>query len=119
MPQTSSQAMSNVWEKAGVILGGLSLIAAIVAFATPEIRCFFKLPSESCLSVSKPRLGVGVAIVFDPPSNVRQSPNGKILCSIQKSTTINIYNSVDDWYETDICGTKGVIHSSQITFQPN
>lgn len=136
--------MSNVWGKAGVVLGGLSLIAAIGAFATPEVRCFFNLPSESCLPVSErePELNptptptesvpvptptqptpqiskAEVAIVFDPPSNVRQSPNSNSLCSIRERTTINIYGSIGDWYYTDICGTMGVIHSSQITFQPN
>jgi hypothetical protein len=136
--------MSNVWDKAGVILGGLGLIAAIGAFATPEVRCFFDLPSESCSPVSEqepevtptptPTQSVSVpaptqptpqisqaevAIVFDPPSNVRQSPNGNFLCSIRERTTINIYGSIGDWYYTDICGTMGVIHSDQITFQPN
>ena len=61
----------------------------------------------------------GVAIVFDPPSNVRDSPNGKILCSVRVRTTINIYDSTDSWYRTDICGEMGVIHDSQITFSPN
>jgi len=90
--------MSNAWEKAGVILGGLSLIAAIGAFVTPEVRCFFDLPSESCSPVSErepeatptptptqsvpvpaptqPALQIfnaEVAIVFDPPSNVSQT----------------------------------------------
>lgn len=134
--------MSNVWEKAGVFLGGLSLISAIGAFATPEVRCFLGLPSELCSPVSEqePRATptptstqsvptptrltpqiykAEVAIVFDPPSNVRQSPNGNFLCSIRERTTINIYSSTGDWYYTDICGTMGVIHSSQITFQPN
>jgi hypothetical protein len=61
---------------------------------------------------------VGVAIVFDPPSNVRTSPNGKILCSVRENVTVNIYGSVDDWYYTDVCGngTKGVIHSTQVRF---
>lgn len=60
-----------------------------------------------------------MAIVFDPPSNVRQSPNGDFLCSIQERTTINIQGLTGDWYYTDVFGKMGVIHSSQITFQPN
>lgn len=57
------------------------------------------------------------AIVFSPPSNVRDSPNGTIPCSINRVTPINIYGSTDDWYYTDACGRIGVIHSSQIRFQ--
>ena len=56
------------------------------------------------------------AFVFDPPSNVRTSPNGSILCSINSPTSINIYGSVGSWYYTDVCGSNGVIDSSQIRF---
>jgi hypothetical protein len=62
---------------------------------------------------------IGVAIVFDPPSNVRESPNGRILCSVREKTTINIYGSTSSWYYTDVCDNMGVIDSSQITFKPN
>ncbi len=58
----------------------------------------------------------GAAIVFDPPSNVRMSPNGAILCSVKRRTTINIYGSSGSWYNTDICGTMGVINRDQIRF---
>jgi len=58
----------------------------------------------------------GVAIVFDPPSNVRANPNGDILCSVRSKVTINIYDSIGDWYYTDVCGNKGVIHKSQVKF---
>ncbi|MBW4694692.1 MAG: hypothetical protein KME27_23325 [Lyngbya sp. HA4199-MV5] len=57
-----------------------------------------------------------VAVVFDPPSNIRVSPNGAILCKIQKISSINIFNSNGEWYYTDYCGNIGVIHSSQIKF---
>lgn len=57
-----------------------------------------------------------VARVFDPPSNVRTSPNGSALCSVRNITDINIYSSTGDWYYTDVCGEMGVIHSSQIRF---
>jgi hypothetical protein len=58
----------------------------------------------------------GKAFVFEPPSNVRTSPNGNILCSVKIPTTINVYGSVNSWYYTDVCGRIGLIHSSQIRF---
>jgi hypothetical protein len=58
----------------------------------------------------------GAAIVFDPPSNVRVSPNGAIICSVKRRSTINIYGSVGSWYKTDACGTMGVISADQIRF---
>jgi len=63
------------------------------------------------------------ATVIDPPSNIRATPNGTVLCVVrQRGTTINILGStgVSDnngtWYYTDACGRQGVIHSSQIRF---
>lgn len=63
---------------------------------------------------SNPPSRSGVARVFDPPSNVRTSPNSNILCSVRNVTNINIYGSTGSWYYTDYCGERGVIHSSQI-----
>lgn len=60
---------------------------------------------------------IGSAVVFDPPSNVRDSPNGNVLCSINSVTAIATYGSTGDWYYTDACGSMGVIHSSQVRFQ--
>jgi hypothetical protein len=57
-----------------------------------------------------------LATVFNPPSNVRTSPNGTILCSIPQRRTIQTYGSNGSWYYTDACGEIGVIHSSQIRF---
>jgi hypothetical protein len=56
------------------------------------------------------------AIVFDPPSNVRVSPNGEILCSVKEKTTINVYGSSGSWYKTDICGSMGFIQAEQLKF---
>jgi hypothetical protein len=56
------------------------------------------------------------ALVFDPPSNVRMSPGGTILCSVDESTYINIYGHSGSWYQTDICGQMGLIDISQIQF---
>jgi hypothetical protein len=57
------------------------------------------------------------AVVFDPPSNVRSSPNGKVICSVGAVTNINIYGSTQGWYVTDVCGSRGYIHNSQIRLQ--
>ncbi|MEO1620039.1 MAG: hypothetical protein AAFU53_03290 [Cyanobacteria bacterium J06632_3] len=56
------------------------------------------------------------ALVYDPSSNVRATPNGQIICSIDTVTYINIFGRVGDWYDTDACGRLGMIHSSQISF---
>jgi hypothetical protein len=58
----------------------------------------------------------GVAIVFDPPSNIRITPNGAILCSITSKGTIPIQGKRGDWYETDYCGSPGYIHKGQVKF---
>lgn len=76
-------------------------------------------PKNPSLSSDSGISKTGVAIVFDPPSNVRKSPNAEeILCSVREKKTISIYNSTGSWYWTDVCGTMGVIDSSQVTFQP-
>jgi hypothetical protein len=65
-------------------------------------------------SVQSP--GPGVAIVFDPPSNVRSTPNGTIQCSVRSKQTINIYGKEGQWYLTDYCGSTGYIHEGQVQF---
>lgn len=54
------------------------------------------------------------AYVFAPPSNVRATPNGDVLCAVTSPTTIRIYGNQGQWFSTDFCGRMGVIHSSQI-----
>lgn len=58
----------------------------------------------------------GTAFVFDPPSNVRVSPNGNLLCVVKSPQTIDLYGRNGEWYYTDVCGSMGVIHSSQLRF---
>ncbi len=72
--------------------------------------------SNSCLeSPSKTKMEV---TVNEPPSNVRNEPNGNILCEVKQVTTIDTFGKCSpnsDWYYTDICsGTMGLIHSTQI-----
>jgi serine/threonine-protein kinase len=59
------------------------------------------------------------AVVFAPPSNVRATPGGRILCTVNTSTNINIYGNEREWYRTDVCGNLGYIHKSQIRFFNN
>jgi hypothetical protein len=68
------------------------------------------------IPVNSAEPAVQTALVFDPPSNVRATPNGEILCSVDASTYINIYENSGSWYRTDACGQIGVIDSSQIRF---
>jgi hypothetical protein len=63
------------------------------------------------------------AYIIDPPSNVRATPNGRIICVIrQRNAPVSILGStgVTDgngtWYYTDACGVRGVIHSSQFRY---
>jgi len=58
----------------------------------------------------------GAAIVFDPPSNIRSSPNGNILCSVTSRGSIPIQGKEGDWYRTDYCGSVGYIHKGQVRF---
>ena len=58
----------------------------------------------------------GVAIVFDPPSNVRSSPGGTFLCTVNNQRTIRVGQAQGEWYPTSACGAKGFIHRSQVRF---
>lgn len=52
--------------------------------------------------------------VFAPPSNIRTSPNGRVLCKITRKQVIRVYvEPQGGWYSTTACG-GGWIHESQI-----
>ncbi|MEK7724538.1 MAG: hypothetical protein AAB336_09340 [Acidobacteriota bacterium] len=63
----------------------------------------------------------GSALVHTPPSNIRESPAGKIICVIREKKTIMVQGSTNitdddgEWIRTTACGKTGVIHSSQIS----
>lgn len=61
-----------------------------------------------------PATAVTTAVVFDPPSNIRVTPNGAILCSVTVPQTIAIQGRRGDWYATDHCGRPGFIHAGQV-----
>jgi serine/threonine protein kinase, bacterial len=56
------------------------------------------------------------ALIFDPPSNIRVTPNGEILCSIKEKTTVIIKATNGDWHNIDICGASGWIKADQLKF---
>jgi hypothetical protein len=54
-------------------------------------------------------------LVFDPPSNVRSSPGGSVICMIDQMEIIRVYvEPRDGWFLTTACGSSGWIHESQI-----
>ena len=109
MTNNSQSLKITIWVASITVVGTLG-----TAFFNNWDKIFYKPANLPVTSQS------GVAIVFDPPSNVRSTPNGKIICSIRERTKINIDSSLeDDWYYTDVCGVKGFIHNSQITFKTN
>ncbi len=75
-----------------------------------SVVCGYLEPTRSYGTVDQ------TAYVFAPPSNVRTSPNGNVLCSIDYPTNITTYGHTGSWYYTDACGSTGVIHSSQLRF---
>jgi len=64
--------------------------------------------------------------IVNTPSNVRDKPNGKIICRLTRKVTISVYhftNNVNEigspingWYSTNACGKESVgwIYQSQI-----
>lgn len=62
--------------------------------------------------------GIAIGVVFDPPSKVRKTPNGQIVCTIPDVMAIALAGGVTgggEWYRTSACG-GGVIHKSQVRF---
>ena len=74
----------------------------------PQSQATQRMVSTVCRGLAE------LAVVFAPPSNVRTSPNGPILCTLEQAGSLNIYGSTGSWYYTDACGPFGVIHASQV-----
>lgn len=56
----------------------------------------------------------GYMLVFDPPSNVRSTPGGKVKCTLENMQVISVYSEPrGDWFSTGTCG-GGWIHRSQV-----
>lgn len=53
-------------------------------------------------------------MVIDPPTNIRDRPNGYVLCKVYDRQPIRVFGRQGDWYVTDYCGSTGVVHASQV-----
>ena len=95
--------LSSKWVLSMLVLATSGLVWA----ETPQKM---EPPSPELISTSQ---------LLSPPTNIRATPNGKILCVAKKQGTIKVYGSTgvyDDngeWYYTNSCGRMGVIHGSQ------
>ncbi len=78
--------------------------------------CQAASPAPAPASSASGASSAGMAMVFDPPSNIRVTPNGVILCSVTTRQTIPIQAREGDWYRTDVCGSPGYIHKGQVSF---
>jgi hypothetical protein len=58
-----------------------------------------------------------LAVIFNPPTNIRKTPNGKVICTITELRVIAISGSgpSNGWYRTNACG-YGYVHQSQLRF---
>jgi hypothetical protein len=84
---------------------------------TPQSKATQNLVTIACqIRQLKEKAGRGYFVVFDPPSNVRLSPNGSVKCVIEKMEIITIsveFGLVGGWYQTEACG-GGWISESQV-----
>lgn len=76
-----------------------------------------KIPDASSCKADKMYKYLGNALVTDPPSNIRATPNGKILCSVTiKDQKLSILSKDGEWFKTNYCGSTGYIHQDQVLF---
>jgi len=55
--------------------------------------------------------------IFDPPSNFRETPDGKIICEVAQPQYFYSYGEIDNnWHVGFLCNSMGVMHSSQLTY---
>jgi hypothetical protein len=82
----------------------------------PQSRATQRMVNFVCRDVATGNPAARTAFVIDPPSNVRETPNGSIICALPRRS-INTYGAVGNWYRTDACGRMGFIHISQLQFR--
>lgn len=83
---------------------------------TPKSQATQNLVTLACqIRLSNNKIeGMDYAIVYDPPSNVRSSPNGSIKCVLEKMELISVsVKPKDTWLQTKACG-GGWISETQV-----
>lgn len=80
----------------------------------PQSRATADLLKLVCTAPSS-NPGIGIGVVFNPPSHIRKSPNGPIICTLKDLTAIALAGGVtnEGWVRTMACG-GGIIHQSQL-----
>lgn len=60
--------------------------------------------------------GIRPAKVIEPPSNIRESPNGKIVCQVKRRNeqiSVTTYDQKGKWYSVTSNECSGYMHNSQ------
>ena len=104
-PQYSSGSYDR--ENGAGYLVGCAIAAAIVAGLAIAMGHGLKLPTLPTLPTISPHA------TTNQRANVRQVPNGKIICVLPANHPIELSNEENGWYHTEACG-GGVIHQSVI-----
>jgi len=101
-PQYSSDSSDREKGSGCLLMGAIAIaIAAGVSIAMGHGSTLPALPTISAHATTSQR------------ANVRQVPNGKIICVLPANQQIKLSNEKDGWYQTEACG-GGFIHQSVI-----
>lgn len=111
---------------------GLLHVEAIVLFQLAdgsnslEVKSFIINPNSNKIMNSKfirtastdlIKLNEELVFIPDPPSNIRLSESGAVICTVkERGKFIKIIKSIgqNGWLVTNYCGREGFIHSSQV-----
>ena len=87
-------------------------------------RCIYNYYQQRISTLSRiPGTLFSRVQVIDPPTNIRTTPNGAIICQVESRQMIEVYTDAiqerdgDQWYWSQVCGNGrwGLVHKSQIS----
>lgn len=88
-------------------------VRSLLVFIATFLPLFISLELRNFQAIAQTNQGV----IHTPPSNIRKTPNGELVCSIEVVTEISLYRYNHGWYLTNACGNWGYIHESQLTIK--